>query len=62
MHRINTIAALFLIIAAGLVATTQFVFNFQQPGQAVAADAAELRGGEIRVERAGTWHHYDILY
>jgi uncharacterized membrane protein len=61
MYRINTIAAFFLIIAAGLVATT-FVFNFQQPGQAVAADAAELRGGEIRVERGGTWHHYDILY
>ena len=62
MDRINTIAALFLIIATGLVATTLFIFNFQQPGQAVAADAAELRGGEIRVERGGTWHRYDVLY
>ena len=61
MDRINTIAALVLIIAAGLVATTLFAFNFQGDGQAVAADAAELRAGEIRVERGGIWHHYDIL-
>ena len=65
MDRINTIAALVLIIAAGLVATTLFVPNFRQAGRAVAAHAEtqpELRGSEIRIERSGIWQHYDIQY
>jgi hypothetical protein len=61
-RKINTIAALGLIIVATLVATSLFVINFQQSGQAVAADAPELRAAEVRVERGGIWHQYDILY
>jgi hypothetical protein len=61
----STIAALVLIAAAGLVVTALFVSNAGRAGHSPGGHAEqtpELRSEPVRIERGGTWHHYDALY
>jgi hypothetical protein len=63
--RTNVMAAVSLIVAAGLVATALLLSNAGRAGQAVADGgdtAPELRAGEIRAERGGIWQHYELQY
>jgi hypothetical protein len=60
----STIAALVLIAAAGLVVTALFVSNAGRAGHSPGGHAEqtlELRSEPVRIERGGTWHHYDPL-
>jgi hypothetical protein len=61
----STIAALVLIAAASLVVTALFVSNAGRAGHSPGGHAEqtlELRSEPVRIERGGTWHHYDPLY
>ena len=57
----STIAALVLIAGAGLVVTALAGRAGHSPG-GHAEQTLELRSEPVRIERGGTWHHYDPLY
>jgi hypothetical protein len=57
----STIAALVLIAGAGLVVTALAGRAEHSPGR-YAEQTLELRSEPVRIERGGTWHHYDPLY
>jgi hypothetical protein len=63
--RTKAIAAVSLIVAAGLIATSLIFSHAGRAGQATAdgGDAGpELRAAEIRAERSGIWQHYELQY
>jgi hypothetical protein len=61
--RTNAVAAVSLIVAAGLIATALLFSHAGRAGQAVAGDQApELRAAELRAERSGIWQHYELQY
>jgi hypothetical protein len=63
--RTNVLAAVSLIVAAGLIALALLVSDAGRAGQTVVGagdQQPELRAAERRAERSGIWQHYELQY